>query len=614
MLAGIALVAAPVAAAQAAPLAQATDGGTTATSCLPAGGGIGTGTPHPVDGQANVYVGGNFHMRAGAELEGLLVVEGDAQFDTPAPDVNRVYNLGVVGVGSLLTPPAMSDMLLVGGDLTVQAERELHVGHAIGGAVRVGGSISAADNAIQTSGGAVESGIGAAAAIGERAALGSVLSEQSARYGAMPATGTASTEWGTLTLTGDGTKNRQVFTLDGATVGSAKSLAYENIDPASSVIVNVTGPSAEFALTSVLSSKGGVLGMNSEFTDVAQRLLWNFPDASAVTIGSTAQFPGTVLVANPASTTTVQVPGTNGRMWVAGDLIHNLAGAEFHALPFLDDEVFGCDPTPTDPTPTDPTPTDPTDEERTLVAPTVTQAVCNADGTVTAPQLTLPQGSGLRYTTAGTVAAGAQVTVTAASIDDTKIAALAGWTLASDRLSATFVVTFNTVDCGQPGNPEGPDESEEPETPDTQVAPVAPTVTQAACTAAGSASAPRVELAETAGIDYSIAGTIAAGNKVTVTATAKQGFTLMPAEGWESTDAGMRMTVTLTAASCTTLPEKPAPETTPTPTHTPATPAALANSGAGSLPAIGLGAAALLALGALALFGARARRSRNTAE
>ncbi|ROP36500.1 choice-of-anchor A family protein [Saccharothrix texasensis] len=46
-----------------------------------------------------------------------------------------------------------------------------------------------------------------------------------------------------------------------------------------------------------------------------ERLLWNFPDATSAGIGGTAQFQGSVLVGNPASTTTVTVPGLAGRFF-----------------------------------------------------------------------------------------------------------------------------------------------------------------------------------------------------------------------------------------------------------------------------------------------------------
>ncbi|MGO2139888.1 MAG: choice-of-anchor A family protein [Leucobacter sp.] len=492
IIAGATLVAIP-AAAVAAPAAN------NAESCIPEGGGIGNGNPNAVDGQANVYVGGNFTLTSGAELEGLLVVEGNATFGGVG-----LYNAGVVGVGSLLTPPPMSDMILVGGDMAVTQGRQLDVGHAIGGGVRVGGKLTAAPNAIETNGAELASNVGKAAALGDRTALGGVIAQQSKAYAAMKTTGTATAEYGILTLKGDGSKNRQVFSLTAAEVAGASSLKYDNIDSEAIVVVNVVGDVAKFNLTAMLKANGSPMDpMNidkSAFGALTQRLLWNFPTAKDVVIGGTAQFPGSVLVANPASTTAVKVPGTNGRMWVAGNLVHDLGtGSEIHAFPFLDGDVFGCDPTP------------PAVE---LAQPKVTQAACLPDGKVSAPKVELPTSGTLNYTHSGKVAAGETVTVTATSLNGNKIAALAGWTLAGDALSATIKITLADVACDQP------------------VAPVAPTVNQAVCTEDGSAAVPSVTLAETAGVTYSVDGDVKAGSTVTVTATAEKGSFLTAAEGW----------------------------------------------------------------------------------
>ncbi len=616
VLAGATLVAMP-AMAVAAPIAPAAS---SAESCIPAGGGIGTGTPNAVDGQVNVYVGGDFNLVSGAELEGLLVVEGDATFGGAG-----LYNTGVVGVGSLLTPPPMSDMILVGGDMSVAEERRLDVGHIIGGGVRVGGVINAGPQAIETNGAARVEGVGKASALGDRAAVSGAIRSQSASYAAMPTTGTAAVEYGTLTLTGDGTANRQVFTLDGATAAKAGSLQYKNIDPESIVVINVVGDTARFAMSSMLHENGTVMDpMNVDkgaFGALTQRLLWNFPTASDVVIGGSAQFPGSVLVANPDSTTSVKVPGTNGRMWVAGNLTHDLGtGSEIHAFPFLDGDVFGCGPT------------EPEAPLAQLAQPSVEHAVCATDGKPSVPTVTLPTSDELSYVLTGRVAAGETVTVTATSLSATKIAPLAGWTLAADSLSATLTITLADRTC------------EEPVTPDTTVTPAAPTVTQAVCTEDSAASLPTLEVAVTEGIDYAVSGDLLAGSTAVVTATAKPGFALAPTTGWEATATGAQFLVVFDAVSCTTNPEqpgpkpgpeptpKPGPEPSPTPgptpkpgpTPTPApvpaphdAPAAttgLAVSGAGSLTAIGIGAAALLVLGMTVLVATRARRSQGAAE
>jgi LPXTG-motif cell wall-anchored protein len=143
------------------------------------------------------------------------------------------------------------------------------------------------------------------------------------------------------------------------------------------------------------------------------RLLWNFPAATAVHLVGTGMFQGSVLVGNPAGTTTVTLPGTNGRFFTAGNLVHGAStgpgsGQEFHAYPFTGD-LPSCDeePEPTTTTPTTPaTSTTPTTTEPTITstAPTTTTPATSTTTSTTsttstssatpAPAPTTPRGSG----------------------------------------------------------------------------------------------------------------------------------------------------------------------------------------------------------------------------
>ena len=62
-------------------------------------------------------------------------------------------------------------------------------------------------------------------------------------------------------------------------------------------------------------------------------------------IGGLAQLPGSLLVPTAPSTTTLAGAGTNGRILVAGDLVHTGAG-ELHAYPFLPDPAARLRPGP----------------------------------------------------------------------------------------------------------------------------------------------------------------------------------------------------------------------------------------------------------------------------
>ena len=61
-------------------------------------------------------------------------------------------------------------------------------------------------------------------------------------------------------------------------------------------------------------------------------------------IGGLAQLPGSLLVPTAPSTTTLSGAGTNGRVLVAGDLVHTGVGSQLHSYPFLPDDDLGCKP------------------------------------------------------------------------------------------------------------------------------------------------------------------------------------------------------------------------------------------------------------------------------
>ncbi len=471
-LAGAALVAVPVAASATVVSPEPAPVG---SACIPGDSGLGTGDPKfPVDQQANVYVGGNFEYRVGAELEGLLVVEGDATFDS-----GLLYNMGVVGVGSLMTPEPMSDMLVVGGDMTVSSGR-IDLGHGIGGKVRVGGTLTAPEGGLDANGGTVLPGLGKAEALGKWAGVGVHLQQQSAKYAAMPATGEVTVDGDTLVLTGDGTKNRQVFTVTQDELTQMGTLQYRDIHPEAIVVVNVTGDTAHFALQSVADANRVILDPSNvhaaEFGALTQRLLWNISEASTVTIGNGAQFPGTVLVANPDSSTVMEAAGTNGRFWVAGDLEHNRAGSEFHAFPFLDSDAFSCTPVPPVGEPGDPIEPEPFIE---LVSPKVTHAVCLDEGKIVQPVIDFADLAGVKFSIDGEVKAGATVTVIATATGKALLAQAKGWKLSPDAKRATMQVVLEKVACEdpdipEPGEPAQPNEPDEPAVPNDPNEPAVP--------------------------------------------------------------------------------------------------------------------------------------------
>lgn len=112
--------------------------------------------------------------------------------------------------------------------------------------------------------------------------------------------------------------------------------------------MNVTGSAVSLDFNALLTEAGSVMDPFSDptFVQIATHTLWNFPDATSVSIGGLAQFPGSILVPEAASHTEVSAPGTNGRMYVAGDLTHTGDGSEMHNYPFLPDDDFTCQDPP----------------------------------------------------------------------------------------------------------------------------------------------------------------------------------------------------------------------------------------------------------------------------
>ncbi|MBZ2408382.1 choice-of-anchor A family protein [Streptomyces sp. L06] len=306
------------------------------------------------DSNINIYVGGNYLVReAAAEAEGRIVTLGN--FDMDKRDgASQVYNVGVAGGGSRVPPPDGSDYLTVGANLTVApGERLLAEEGTSSGVVRYGGSLD---------GTVLPDAVNSPDAAAPYADIRGDLTDASRCYAytgddRRAFTGQVLREGGSTTFEGDGAARLQIFSVDAdlvsGTGGGPTDISFTGIPDGATVLVNVYGA------TRTLDS-GAVTLPDS---DQRRRLLWNFPDATALTLTGTAQLEGSVLVGQPASVTTLALSGVNGRFYSAGSLTHTSAGEsggqELHAYPF-DGDLPDCDATPSpspSPSPT-PGPTD----------------------------------------------------------------------------------------------------------------------------------------------------------------------------------------------------------------------------------------------------------------
>ncbi|MFF8439227.1 choice-of-anchor A family protein [Streptomyces bacillaris] len=305
------------------------------------------------DENINIYVGGDFLVReAAAEAEGKIVTLG--RFDMDKRDgVSQIYNVGIVGVGSRVPPPDGSDYLSVGGTVTIaDGERLLAEEGTHSGQVAHAGALTGVVNPTTAPRLDPE-------AVTPFTGLRPQLTEASRCYAYEGDEHRATTgDWervgDTFTFTGDGTSATQIFDVDMdlvSSTGGNAGFVFNGIPAGATVLVNVYGDARTVATFMGSLPNDGL----------RERLLWNFPDATDLTLTGPAQFQGSVLVGQQASTTTLSMSGTNGRFYTAGSLTHTSSGTsggqEIHAYPFDGDlPTCGPDPTPT-PTPTDPTPT-----------------------------------------------------------------------------------------------------------------------------------------------------------------------------------------------------------------------------------------------------------------
>jgi choice-of-anchor A domain-containing protein len=330
-----------------------------------------------------------------AEAEGRVVVGGD--FTLRKTSGSSIYNVGVAGVGSRVPPPDGADFLTVGGDLTVaDAQRLDAVGDSGGGVVRHAGTVT---------GTVVGSLVHDPAAMKPYAGLREKLtaaSECSARVDGAPrtATGTVVNRGYETSFTGDGKSALQVFNVTADIAGpggGAQGITFTGIPDGATVLVNVTGGPR------TINTYSGTLDDNDPLDKLRSRLLWNIPDATTVTLTGSGQFQGSVLAGNPGGTTTMTLPGGNGRFFTAGNLVHGSSagagsGQEFHAYPFTGDLPSCSQPEPPTTTPTTPATSTTTTTSTTSTTPTTTSTTAptttSTTPTTTTPTTTEPTTTG----------------------------------------------------------------------------------------------------------------------------------------------------------------------------------------------------------------------------
>ncbi|WP_439380035.1 choice-of-anchor A family protein [Amycolatopsis lexingtonensis] len=354
---------------------------------------VGNGAFAGRDNAINVFAGGDMRVTgSAAEAEGRVVVGGD--FTLRKTSGSSIYNVGVAGVGSRVPPPDGADYLTVGGDLSVADGQRLDaVGDSAGGVVRHAGSVS---------GTVIGTLVHDPAAMKPYAGLRAELTAASECYARAAATGTVVNQNHQTLFTGDGKSALQVFTVTqdiAGPGGATQGITFTGIPDGATVLVNLTGSAR------VVNTYSGGLDDADPLNRLRPRLLWNFPDARVVRLTGSGMFQGSVLAGRPDGTTTVTLPGTNGRFFTAGSLVHGSgtgqgSGQEFHAYPFTGDlPSCGKPPEPTTTTTVTTTSTAPT---TTSTTPTTAPTSTTPTNTTTAPTSTTTAPSSTEPTTTST--------------------------------------------------------------------------------------------------------------------------------------------------------------------------------------------------------------------
>lgn len=305
-----------------------------AAQCPEFSGGL-TNTPLFTDKGVAVYVGGNYTALKGAkESEGVLVSKGSITIDT-----NDLMNLGVVGAGSQFTPPSGSDMVLAAGAVSVKSGR-VEVAHKLdkGGNVVAGSTIS---GTIELNGGTRTPNSSVPAP--QARALQSELDKVSADLAGKPATGRLDGK----TLVGDGSSALQVFDLTSEQVaGLGGEVTFKNVGATAPIVVNVSGKKPALSMN-YMASESGRIDAGAPLGAWAPRILWNFPDATELTMTSSSQTVGSILA---PQADVAQKTHTNGRLYIGGNLTFGGAGAsgglEHHNFPWIGSTALGCEQPP----------------------------------------------------------------------------------------------------------------------------------------------------------------------------------------------------------------------------------------------------------------------------
>lgn len=207
-----------------------------------------------------------------------VLVFGD--FSASSSDVQgRLYASGNVSLNNYSVGDQLSGGLVGGNSLLVGGNLSFGNGAVYHGDILVGGSAAGVSSSVLW--GTINAGYSLTANVGignlpvDFAAEQARLTALSAALGGLDPTGSSEYKWSQLFLTGDGTTNKQVFTIDASDLAAATNIVVQGIADGVEVVINVTGD--------VASMSGG---MDNFFDRNRELILFNFLEADTLSLAN----------------------------------------------------------------------------------------------------------------------------------------------------------------------------------------------------------------------------------------------------------------------------------------------------------------------------------------
>lgn len=248
-------------------------------------------------GDYNAFIFGSF-ISTSSDVEGRLAAGGDVTLGS------------TVGSGLATDQSGTTDTLIVGKTLT-WTNAEVQNGNVkVGGAAYVSGGAKVKD-------GNLNDNLGANLPI-DFATEKTNLESLSAELASRTVNGTAQSQYGGISLSGDGTSALQVFNITGSALSTSTYYSFitNNIPIGTTLLFNVSGAS--------VTMNGGT---NIFYTgqDLNYNVLFNFYEATSLTIQSIA-VPGSILA--PYASVTANNGNIDGTIiaasWTGGMELHNV--------------------------------------------------------------------------------------------------------------------------------------------------------------------------------------------------------------------------------------------------------------------------------------------------